>query len=319
MAIERQSMPPAVVITGASTGIGETCALAIERMGYHVFAGVRRAEDGIALERKASGQLTWLLLDITDIQSIEAAACMVAAAVGEKGLAGLMNNAGVSSIGPLEFLPIVELRRLLEVNTVGQLAVTQAFLPLLRSARGRIINIGSISGRLALPFGGAYSVSKFALEALTDELRLELRPWGLHVALIEPGGIATPLWEKSIAMADRLLECLPEQAQDYYGAVFPTLRALAANWGLQGTEPAAVARAVIHALAARRPKTRYFVGCRAGLSARILIHLPDRVRDRLIASRLPRYPRVGAGGPEQAGSAQESALYSSSTSSNWSR
>jgi NAD(P)-dependent dehydrogenase (short-subunit alcohol dehydrogenase family) len=285
MGTERQCTPPSVVITGTSTGIGEVCALAIERMGYQVFAGVRREEDGVALARKASGRLTWLLLDVTDTRSIEMAVRTVTTLVGEKGLFGLVNNAGVSSIGPLEFLPIVDLRKLLEVNVIGQLAVTQAFMPLLRRARGRIINIGSISGRLALPFGGAYSVSKFAVEALTDELRLELYPWGLHVAIIEPGGIATPLWEKSIVMAERL----PEQAQDYYGPFFPMLRTLAARWGKQGTAPEEVAQVVIHALTARRPKTRYFVGCRAGLSARLLSHLPDRARDRLIASQLARY------------------------------
>jgi NAD(P)-dependent dehydrogenase (short-subunit alcohol dehydrogenase family) len=285
METEQQYAPPAVVITGASTGIGEVCALALERMGYQVFAGVRREEDGVALAQKASGRLTWLLLDVTDACSIEAAVDTVTTLVGEKGLCGLVNNAGVSSIGPLEFLPIADLRRLLEVNVIGQLAVTQAFLPLLRQARGRIINIGSISGRLALPFGGAYSASKFAVEALTDELRLELRPWGLHVAIIEPGGIATPLWEKSMVMADRL----SKQARDYYGAIFPMLRTLAARWGRHGTAPDEVAQVDIHALTARRPRTRYFVGCRAGLSARLLSHLPDRMRDRLIASRLVKY------------------------------
>ncbi|HEY6542741.1 MAG TPA: SDR family oxidoreductase [Ktedonobacteraceae bacterium] len=285
MGTEQQCAPPTVLITGTSTGIGEVCALALERMGYQVFAGVRREEDGVALAQKASGRLTWLLLDVTDACSIEAAVRTVAALVGEKGLCGLVNNAGVSSIGPLEFLPIADLRRLLEVNVIGQLAVTQAFLPLLRQARGRIINIGSISGRLALPFGGAYSASKFAVEALTDELRLELHPWGLHVAIVEPGGIATPLWEKSMVMADRL----PEQTRDYYGAAFPMLRALAARWGKQGTAPDEVAQVVIHALTARRPKARYFVGCRAGLGARLLSHLPDRVRDRLIASQLVKY------------------------------
>jgi NAD(P)-dependent dehydrogenase (short-subunit alcohol dehydrogenase family) len=281
-----------VLITGAATGIGEICALTLAQQGYHVFAGVRRAEDGIALQQKASGNLSWLLLDVTETGSIDAAVNTVASAVGDQGLSGLINNAGVSGIGPLEFLPISEVRKLLEVNVVGLLAVTQAFLPLLRKTNGRIVNLGSISGRLALPFGGGYSLSKFAVEALTDELRFELRPWGLHVALVEPGGIATPLWEKSRGMADRLLELMPEEARGYYGPVFPTLQALAIRWGKHGTAPGEVAKVVLHALTAPHPKTRYFVGCRAGWSSRLLTHLPDRWRDWLIASQLPRYASV---------------------------
>ncbi len=278
---------PAVLITGAASGIGETCALTLARLGYRVFAGVRREEDGLALKQKAAGRLDWLLLDVTDTSSIAAAFNVVAAAVGENGLAGLINNAGLSGIGPLEFLPLADVRRLLDVNVVGLLAVTQAFLPLLRQADGRIITLGSISGRLALPFGGGYSLSKFAVEALTDELRFELRPWKMHVVLIEPGGIATPLWGKSRALATRLLESMSEEAYRYYGSLFPTLQALAMRWESGGTAPEKVAQVVVRALTAASPKTRYFVGRRAGVSARLLAHLPDRWRDRLIASQLP--------------------------------
>lgn len=292
MDTEAQCKISTVMITGAATGIGEVCALTLERLGYRVFAGVRREEDGIALLQKSLGRLHWLLLDVTDSGSISSAVNTVAAEVGGEGLAGLINNAGISGIGPLEFLPLPDVRKLLEVNVLGLLAVTQACLPLLRQARGRIVNLGSISGRLALPFGGGYSISKFALEALTDELRFELRPWKLHVALVEPGGIATPLWKKSRGMADRLLENMSEEAYGYYGSVFPTLHALAARWEKYGTAPDEVAKVVVHALAAAHPKTRYFVGCRAGLSARILAHLPDRWRDWLIASQLPRYAGV---------------------------
>lgn len=278
---------PAVMITGAASGIGEVCALTLARLGYRVFAGVRREEDGLALKQKAAGRLNWLLLDVADTSSIARAANIVATTVGESGLAGLINNAGLAGIGPLEFLPISDVRRLLEVNVVGLLAVTQAFLPLLRQAGGRIINLGSISGRLALPFGGGYSLSKFAVEALTDELRFELRPWKMHVVLIEPGGIATPLWGKSREMARCLLEGMSEEARSYYGSLFPTLQALAAHWESEGTAPDKVAQAVVRALTAASPKTRYFVGRRAGASARILAHLPDRWRDRLIASQFP--------------------------------
>ena len=292
MNIQLSDSMPAVMITGASSGIGKVCALTLERLGYRVFAGVRREEDGLALIQKATGHLNWLLLDVTDASSIAVAVDTVATSVGEKGLAGLINNAGLSGIGPLEFVPISDIRRLLDVNVVGLLAVTQAFLPLLRQAGGRIINLGSISGRLALPFGGGYSLSKFAVEALTDELRFELRPWKLHVTLIEPGGIATPLWGKSREMANCLLENMSEEARSYYGSLFPILQAQAVYWEKEGTAPEEIAKVVLHALTARYPKTRYFVGRRAGVSARLLAHLPDRLRDWLIASRLPWDARV---------------------------
>ncbi len=288
---DREGTPPrAVVVTGASTGIGEACALRLDGMGFRVFAGVRRDEDGATLRQKSSDRLVPVRLDVTSADDIAAAARTVAAAVGDAGLAGLVNNAGIAVAGPMEFLPVDELRRQLDVNVVGQIAVTQAFLPLLRTARGRIVNIGSISGRLATPFVGAYSASKFALEALTDALRVELRPWGIEVAIVEPGGIATPIWERSIAVADRLIASMPEQAQAYYGPVIPAVRGTAMSTGKRGTSPAAVADVVVHALTARRPRTRYLVGQRAGTITRIVARLPDRWRDRIIAGQLPKYP-----------------------------
>jgi NAD(P)-dependent dehydrogenase (short-subunit alcohol dehydrogenase family) len=174
----------AVVVTGASTGIGAACALRLDHLGFQVFAGVRRKEDAQALQAKASPQLMPIFLDVTDLDSITAAMHKVAITVGNSGLIGLVNNAGIAVGAPLEFIPITEFRKQLEVNVTGQLAVTQAFLPLLRLAKGRIVNMGSITGRSATPFLGAYSASKFALEALTDALRLELRPWGIWVAIL---------------------------------------------------------------------------------------------------------------------------------------
>jgi NAD(P)-dependent dehydrogenase (short-subunit alcohol dehydrogenase family) len=166
----------AVVVTGASTGIGKTCALYLDKLGFQVFAGVRKEADGDALKRKASTRLTPIFLDITDAASIASAADTVAAAIGKSGLVGLVNNAGTAVVSPLEFLPITELRHQLEVNAIAQIAVTQAFLPLLRQSKGRIVNIGSIIGKMAMPFLGSNSASKFAMEAFTDVLRMELRP-----------------------------------------------------------------------------------------------------------------------------------------------
>ena len=283
-------MERTVVVTGASTGIGEACALRLDAQGWRVFAGVRREQDGQALQRKASERMAPILLDVGDAASIAAAAENVAAAVRAAGLTGLVNNAGIAVAAPLEFLPIPELRRQLEVNVIGQVAVTQAFLPLIRQGRGRIVNIGSISGRIAAPFVGAYSASKFAMEALTDTLRVELRPWGLHVALVEPGGIATPIWERSIAAADETLKLLPPQAMEYYGAAIPAVRAAAARTAKTGTPPVEVAKAVEHALSAARPKTRYLVGRGVRFRAAVIARLPDRLRDALIARQLPKYP-----------------------------
>ena len=280
----------AVVITGASTGIGAACAKRLDEMGMRVFAGVRRAEDGETLRASASARLTPLLLDVTNDQAIAAAAETVRSAVGEAGLWGLVNNAGIAVPGPMEYLPPAELRHQLDVNVVAQIAVTQAFLPLIRMARGRIVNMGSISGRLATPFVGAYSASKFALEALTDVLRIELRPWGIAVVIVEPGGIATPIWDRSIARSDHLLADMPPQMERYYGRVVPVIRRSAQRTGQRGTPPAAVADVVLRALTVPRPKTRYPVGERANLITRIVARLPDRQRDAVVARRLPKYP-----------------------------
>src|SRR5574341_29762 len=181
--------PDGIVITGASTGIGEACALYLDELGYRVFAGVRRPSDGETLKAKASARLTPVVMDVTDVASIDRAVETVKQAVGSVGLAGLVNNAGIGVGGPLEVVPLADLRKQFEVNVIGQVAVTQAFLPLLRQGRGRIVNMGSIAGRVVMPFMGPYSASKFALEALTDAMRLEFQPWGIQVSIVEPGAI----------------------------------------------------------------------------------------------------------------------------------
>ena len=280
---------PAIVITGASTGIGEACALLLNARGYRVFAGVRRDEDGAALRAKAPTRMTPVLLDVTDEASVAAAADVVRSTLGDGGLAGLVNNAGIAVAAPLEFIPLDALRQQLDVNVVGQVAVTQAFLPLLRLGHGRIVNISSVGGLVASPFFGPYSASKFALEALSDALRGELRPWGLHVALIEPGTIATPIWEKSLAAADRLIARLPPTAMEYYGKVIPAIRSQARTSGTSGVAPELVARVVLRALTARHPKARYLVG-RGTRIIPIIAGLPDGVRDALLARQLPHYP-----------------------------
>jgi NAD(P)-dependent dehydrogenase (short-subunit alcohol dehydrogenase family) len=251
---------PAVVVTGASTGIGEATALHLDRLGFSVYAGVRREEAAARLRGRGSARLRPLFLDVTDGAAIGAAVQVVGRATGEAGLAGLVNNAGVAVGGPLEFLPLEAFRRQLEVNVTGQLAVVQAFLPLLRAGRGRIVNISSVGGLLAGALLGPYHASKFALEALSDSLRQELAPWGLHVAVVEPGTIATPIWAKSVAAADDPAGALPPLAYERYGPALAALRAWAARSAASGAPPETVAAAVAHALTARRPKTRYLVG-----------------------------------------------------------
>jgi NAD(P)-dependent dehydrogenase (short-subunit alcohol dehydrogenase family) len=262
-----------VVVTGASSGIGEACALRLARTGWRVLAGVRKAADGERLREQGLEPVT---LDVTDAAAIAGAA----ERLGDDVVHGLVNNAGIAVSMPLEFLPLDELRRQLEVNLIGQLAVTQAFLPYLRRAQGRIVNVGSIAGRSSLPFLGAYAASKHALEAVTDALRVELRPFGIEVAIVEPGTIATPIWTKGGENVQRLLAGLPADMLTLYGERMAALRNAAAA-AAQRAEPAEeVAKVVEHALTAERPKTRYVVGRDARRRSRVE-RLPDRLRDRV--------------------------------------
>ncbi len=279
----------AVVVTGASSGIGAACALHLDRLGFRVFAGIRKPADAEALRRQASDHLTPLSIDVADGLSVAAAAAAVAERVGAAGLGGLVNNAGIVVAGPLELLPIAEVRRQFEVNVIGQVAATQAFLPLLRRARGRIVNIGSISGRMATPFLGPYSASKFAMEALTDALRVEVQPWGIKVAIVEPGAIKTPLWDKSQAAGAALLKAAPAEGRDLYARAIEALQKAATRSEHAAIPADAVAQAVARALTARRPKTRYLVGRDARIQAAIVKLVPDKLRDHLIAKamRLP--------------------------------
>ncbi len=277
----------AVLVTGSAKGIGAAVTERLAQLGFYVYAGVRRPEDADRLRSSGRGRVHPVLLEVDKAESIAAARDEIERSLGRRSLAGLVNNAGIAVAGPLEFLPIAELRRQLEVNVIGQMAITQAMLPFLRVARGRIINIGSISGRSALPLTGAYAASKFALEALTDALRVELLPAGIEVSIIEPGVIATPIWETSLKTADAMMQHLPKQAFDYYGRVIAAVRARALSGTTKGLPPRVVADAVVHALTARRPRTRYLVG-RDARFRMIFQKLPDRMRDRIIARKLAR-------------------------------
>jgi len=292
--------PKSVVITGASTGIGAACALHLDKLGLRVFAGVRRQTDAEALKSKASSRLVAIALDVADSLSVSTAASAVAGAVGDAGLDGLVNNAGVVVTGPVEFLPLPELRRQLEINVVGQVAVTQAFLPLIRAARGRIVNMGSIAGRLATPFSSAYGASKFALEALTDALRLELAPWGISVSIIEPGAVATPIWEKGKKNGAAMLAAAPPEALVLYAEALEAFKRNSEHAAKNAADPMDVARAVEHALTAAKPKTRYVVGRQARIGAAMALLVPDRMRDTMVAKAM-RLPKDAPSTPPKAG------------------
>jgi NAD(P)-dependent dehydrogenase (short-subunit alcohol dehydrogenase family) len=272
-----------VLVTGASTGIGRACALRLDKAGFRVFAGVRKEADGASLEAEASDRLSPVFIDVADDTSIKEAAATIRDANEGTGLAGLVNNAGITVQGPLEYLPIDELRRQFEVNVFGQFAVTQELLPEIRTAGGRIAFMSSIAGRApALPFLGPYAGSKWALEALAEALRIELLPWGIHVALIEPGSIDTPVWAKGDSAFDDLVGSFPPEGKERYGKAMDRARKIAMQAAARGISADEVAKRVEHALTAGRPRARYLVGVDAKLRAVLEKALPTRLRDRAI-------------------------------------
>lgn len=271
-------MAGAVLVTGASTGIGEACAVHLAAKGHAVFAGVRKDADAERLDAHAN--VTPLVLDVTEAAQIGEAA----GRIGERGegLRGVVNNAGIARGGPLEFLALDDWREQLEVNVIGQVAVTKAMLPLLRDARGRVVFIGSISGKVATPLMGPYCASKFAIEAIGETLRHELRPWGLHVSVVEPGAIRTEIWRKGRETADRLEHELSEDAKRLYGRHIEAIRTGIDMQDRNAVGPEKVAEAVEHALFAAKPKTRYAVGPDAKLQSALVRVLPDRAREAIV-------------------------------------
>lgn len=277
---------PAVVVTGAATGIGAATAAALVGAGYFVFGSVRRKEDAERLQVTLGQDFAPLLFDVTDAAAIARAAQQVADKLDGGALAGLVNNAGVAVPGPLLYLPIDEFRRQIEVNLIGQLQVVQAFAPLLgagadrRGPPGRIVNMSSVAGRFASPFLGAYAASKFALEGFSDSLRRELMLFGVDVVVIEPGMIRTPIWDKAEQADFAPFDATP------YGPATRRMRKWAVEQGRAAPPADVVAKAVLRALTERRPPARIPVVKRRFLEFTLPRLLPARLADWLIARRL---------------------------------
>lgn len=271
-----------ILITGASTGIGEAAVLHLDRLGYRVFASVRKPQDAERIASQTSARVSPLLMDIADGESIQAAVQVLREQVREGGLSGLVNNAGIFIGGPLEYIPVKVLRKQFEVNVFGQIALVQACLPLLRLAHGRIVFVGSTSGFLATPLLGPYAASKFALRALADSLRNELHAARVPVSLIEVGKVNTPIWDKALSSVDKMSGALPEGAEAYYTPMIAATVTRAARRGQSGIPPLKVAAAIHQALAAANPKPKYLVGADAHLQALLVRVVPARVLDKLI-------------------------------------
>jgi len=269
----------AVLVTGASTGIGYATSLLLAQEGYLTYAGVRTEEDAQRL-RAAHHNIRAVLLDVrhrTDVTQ-------TLSAIGESGvpLYAVVNNAGIAVAGPLEYLPLDEVHRQFDVNVFGALAVTQAALPLLRRSHGRIIFMSSVSGQIAPPMLGPYAASKFALEAMADSLRMELARFDISVSVIQPGNVKTPIWEKGRRAKDELMAHMPARAHEHYGAAVETLVRVTEREERTGIEPDEVARTVVTVLRAQHPRARYPVGNPPGWQRRFAALHPEHLRDRLI-------------------------------------
>jgi NAD(P)-dependent dehydrogenase (short-subunit alcohol dehydrogenase family) len=272
-------MQPSVLVTGASSGIGLATATMLARAGWRVFAGARHAPD-------SSENIQPITLDVTSAESIEAARREIEARLGGAGLDALVNNAGIGDTRPLEFTPMEKFRAVFDVNVFGVLAVTQGFLPLLRRARGRLVNIGSVGGMISLPFGASLCASKHAIEAISDSLRLELWTSGIHVALIQPASINSGAAEKLAAELDGTIAALPPEGRRHYADKLRAFMAVTLKKETNGSPPEVVAEAVLSALRDPNPPTRQLAG-RDGRVIRFLARwIPDRLRDALLRRTL---------------------------------
>lgn len=283
-----------VVITGASTGIGAATARALARRGFHVLAGVRREQDGEAIRGPA---VEPLILDITEPDHVLALAARVRDDPHRRSVRALVNNAAIQANVPIEVFAIDEWRRMFEVNLFGQVAVTQAVLPALMRSKGRVVNISSVGGRVAMATYGPYAATKFALEAVSDSLRREMAPFGVGVVVIEPGAVRTEMLGRAIATGGELVSAMTPEQGRRYGALVHAVNAQAVASTEAGVPADAAAEVILKAVTARTPRTRYTVGREAAM-IRWLPFLPDRMLDRIFAAALrPHFPKQGGRHP----------------------
>ncbi|MFC9430023.1 SDR family NAD(P)-dependent oxidoreductase [Streptomyces sp. NPDC056987] len=278
-----------VVVTGASTGMGASVARELARRGFHVLAGVRRDQDADAIR---STGIEPVILDITDAEHVEALAARVAD--DPRALHALVNNAGVQVNAPVEALPMAQWRRVFEVNLFGHIAVTQALLPALLRSRGRVINISSVGGKVAMATYGAYAGAKFALEAVSDSLRREVAPLGVQVVVVEPGGVRTEMATRGIATANDLAARMTPEHDGRYGSLVRANNTFMASGTASGLTADAAARVIAKTVTTRRPRTRYTVGRDAALVTRLVRMVSDRTLDRILAANLRRHYPKGA-------------------------
>ena len=283
------SSPSALaVVSGASSGIGAATARQLARCGFHVLAGVRRGGDADLI--RAPG-IEPLILDITEPDHIHALAARVREDPRRRRLQVLVNNAGVGVNVPVETYPMAEWRRLFEVNLFGHVAVTQALLPALIDAHGRVVNVSSVGGRIAMATYGPYAATKHALEAVSDALRRELAPFGVAVVVVEPGAIKTEMPGRAMATAEDLVSAMTSTQRQRYGTLVQAVNAQTAAHTAKGLPPDAAARVIVRAVTARRPRPRYTVGREAALLALVRV-MPDRVLDRVLAAALAPHVRA---------------------------
>lgn len=278
-------MSKAILISGASSGIGRALSLELDRQGYQVFAGVRKPDDAEAIRSQSSDRLIPLLLDVTLPETITAACRDVCVKTGGE-LYCLINNAGISIGGSMEFISIENFKHQLDVNVIGQLALTQACLPLLRKGIGRVIFVSSVAGRLVSPFNSPYGVSKAALVAMADGLRLELAPWNIKISVLIVGSVQTPIWEKSSRMAGEILRFMPAESRDMYGKMQSRAGKFYAHAGKHGMQVEELVRITKGVIKSSRPKEYILVGRDAVLIELMAKLLPVRWRDWLVRERM---------------------------------
>ncbi len=286
---------PGALVTGASTGIGEACVGRLAAAGWTVFAGVRREADGDALTTRYAGDLRPVLLDVSQSDDIDRAVGTISHDFQGVGLDGLVNNAGIGIGGPVEYLSVDDWRRVFEVNLFGVVALTRSLIPMLRTAGGRIVHIGSIGGRVSSPGLAPYSASKHALEALAEAQRHEFARSGtpVTVSLVEPGEVKTAIWDKGDAQAAEMEARLDDVGRQRYQWLLDQARGFIDEGRKRGISADQVARVVEQALITPRPKARYLVGPDAKLFGHVLTRAPDRDREVFVRLGGRRWERRG--------------------------